>query len=37
MLFLLEIAEVWNQASKLQIAHGDFLTFRVQDKDGLKG
>mmetsp|Transcript_61381 Transcript_61381/g.97310 ORF Transcript_61381/g.97310 Transcript_61381/m.97310 type:complete len:307 (+) Transcript_61381:43-963(+) len=24
---------VWNQASKLQIAHGDFLTFRVQDKD----
>ncbi|CAK9016267.1 unnamed protein product [Durusdinium trenchii] len=24
---------VWNQASKLQIGHGDFLTFRVQDKD----
>ena len=24
---------MWNQASKLQIAHGDFLTFRVQDVD----
>lgn len=24
---------VWNQASKLQIAQNDFLTFRVQDKD----
>mmetsp|Transcript_57579 Transcript_57579/g.134925 ORF Transcript_57579/g.134925 Transcript_57579/m.134925 type:complete len:303 (-) Transcript_57579:83-991(-) len=24
---------VWNQASKLQIGRGDFLTFRVQDAD----
>ncbi|CAE7259979.1 unnamed protein product [Symbiodinium natans] len=24
---------VWNQASKLQISRGDFLTFRVQDAD----
>ena len=26
-------SQVWNQASKLQIGRGDFLTFRVQDAD----